>query len=240
MSECLQHWYINCLKIFLVDPMWWRDETVRHMFWTCPQMCKIITWFTPVSNNVTPQLQDSNSYFQVPQFQMCLKGLIPPTPFSWTCLDMHFCPPRTWVPCPRMVNSSCGKAEFEHGGCFFLFCFTSQLKKGCSSSNHQTTGYQLQPGLRGLLQSQELCDVVLVSSGPAMARDRADGKLTSFAVTKDATVLQLGDTLGSLRMLQCLVASISSLQIVLKGHLYSPKWQWYLGLHLYLPARKVH
>ena len=61
----------------------------------------------------------------------------------------------------------------------FLFCFTSQLKKGCSSSNHQTTGYQLQPGLRGLLQSQELCDVVLVSSGPAMARDRADGKLTS-------------------------------------------------------------
>lgn len=41
---------ISIVWKYWVDPMWWRDETVRRMFWTYPQMRKIITWFTHVSN----------------------------------------------------------------------------------------------------------------------------------------------------------------------------------------------
>lgn len=53
-------------------------------------------------------------------------------------LDMYFCPPRTWVPCPRRVNSSCGKAEFEPG--VFFVCFASQFTRDVV---YQTTSNNL-------------------------------------------------------------------------------------------------
>lgn len=52
-------------------------------------------------------------------------------------LDMYFCPPRTWVPCPRRVNSSCGKAEFEPGVFFVFFAgqFTRDVVYQTTSNN---------------------------------------------------------------------------------------------------------
>ena len=170
MLKCLRQWYINCLKILSWPHVMERwngkthvlnmspDAQNHHMIHPCIKWCSRTSRFQ--------QLLSSS------RFNMYPIGLIPPTSFSWT-LDLF------WVLVCIFVHQ--GPGSHAQGGWtvpaarrslnpvfFFLFALQVNSQDMLFIKQHQTTWYlyHLQTGLRGLLQSQELCDVVLVSSGP--------------------------------------------------------------------------
>ena len=176
MLKCLRQWYINCLKILSWPHVMERwngkahvlnmspDAQNHHMIHPC------IKWYSRTSR--FQQLLSSS------RFNMYPIGLIPPTSFSWT-LDLF------WVLVCIFVHQ--GPGSHAQGGwtvpaarrslnpVFFFVCFASQFARYVvyQTTSNNLVLYHLQTGLRGLLQSQELCDVVLVSSGPEIfVRDR--------------------------------------------------------------------